>query len=204
MKPGKQCTKAAKVANFTLGQIQRAFHFRTKKTLVPLYKAFVRPKLEFAIQAWSPWQEGDKKVLEKVQERMIRLLSDAKGGSYEEKLESVNLTTLTERRKRGDVIEAFKTLNGINKVDKNKWFQIEQDDARATRRNTEVTEEGEKRRTNVLKEEAARLEVRRNFYTVRTAKSWNKIPDAVRNQKSTNAFKNAYDRWISTEKKQSN
>ena len=55
------------------------------------------------------------------------------------------------------------------------------------------------RRMNVLKEEAAR-----NFYTVRTAKSWNKIPDAVRNQKSTNAFKNAYDRWISTEKKQSN
>ena len=89
-------------------------------------------------------------------------------------------------------------------MDKNKWFLIEQDDARATRRNTEVTEEGEKRRTNVLKEEAARLEVRRNFYTVRTAKSWNKIPDAVRNQKSTNAFKNAYDRWISTEKKQSN
>ena len=180
-----------------VGQIQRAFHYRTKKTLVPLYKSFVRPKLEFAVQAWSPWQEGDKKVLEKVQERMIRMLSDAKGATYEDKLKSVNLTSLTERRERGDAIEAFKTLNGINKVDKNKWFQIEGDDTRATRRNTQVTEEGEKRRTNVLKEEAARLEVRR----VRAAKTWNKIPDKVREQKSTNAFKNAFDNWARMGKK---
>ena len=131
------------------------------------------------------------------------MLSDVKGETYEEKLRSVNLTTLTERRERGDVIEAFKTLNGINKVDKNKWFMIEQDDTRATRRNTEVTEEGERRRVNVLKEEAARLEIRRNFYNIRAAKAWNKIPETVRNQKSTNAFKNAYDKWIRTGKKQS-
>ena len=201
MKPGKQCAKAAKAANFTLGQIQRAFHYRTKKTLVPLYKSFVRPKLEFAIQAWSPWQEGDKKALEKIQERMIRMLSDAQGETYEDKLKNVNLTTLTERRERGDAIEAFKTLNGINKVDRNKWFNIEQDDARATRRNTEITEEGERRRDNVLKEEAARLEVRRNFYTVRAAKIWNGIPEKVRVQKSTNAFKNAYDSWARNGKK---
>ena len=196
MKPGKQCAIAAKMANFTLGQIQRAFHFRNQKTLVPLYKAFVRPKLEFAVQAWSPWQEGDRRTLEKVQERMIRMVSDARGNTYEEKLKSVGLTTLTERRERGDVIEAFKTLNGINKVDKNKWFVIESDDTRATRRNTEITEAGEVRRANVLKEEAARLEVRRHCYNLRAAKAWNQIPDKVRTQKSTNAFKTAYDRWI--------
>ena len=168
-KPGKQCATAAKSANFTLGQIQRAFHYRTKKTLVPVYKSFVRPKLEFAVQSWSPWQEGDR-VLEKVQERMIRMLSDAQGATYEEKLRSMNLTTLAERRERGDAIEALKTLNGINKVDKNKWFDFKQEGTRATRRNTEVTEEGEKRRENMLKEEAARLEVRRNSYTIRVAK----------------------------------
>ena len=161
----------------------------------------VRPKLEFAVQAWSPWQEGDKNVLEKVQQRMIRMLCDAQGATYEEKLRSVNLTTLTERRERGDAIEAFKTLNGINKVDKDRWFDIEEEDTRATRRNTEVTEEGERRRVNVLKEEAARLEVRRNCYVVRAAKTWNKIPEKVREQKSSNAFKNAFDNWTQTRKK---
>ena len=110
MKPGKQCATAAKAANFTLGQIQRAFHYRTKKTLVPLYKSFVRPKIEFAVQAWSPWQEGDKKALKKLQERMIRLLSDAQGESHEEKLRSVNLTTLKERRKRGGLDRSVQNL----------------------------------------------------------------------------------------------
>ena len=129
------------------------------------------------------------------------MLSGTRGTTYEEKLKSVNLTTLTERRERGDAIEAFKTLKGINKVDKNKWFDIEEDSARATRRNTEVTEDGERRRVNVLKEEAARLEVRRNFYTVRAAKTWNKIPEKVREQKSTNAFKNAFDNWTRMGKK---
>ena len=132
---------------------------------------------------------------------MVRLLSDARGATYEEKLKSVNLTTLTERRERGDAIEVFKTLNGINKVDKDRWFDIEEEDTRATRRNTEVTEEGERRRVNVLKEEAARLEVRRNCYVVRAAKTWNKIPEKVREQKSTNAFKNAFDNWMRMGKK---
>ena len=31
-------------------------------------------------------------------------------------------------------------LKGFNRVDKNEWFQIEQDESRPTRRNTEITE----------------------------------------------------------------
>ena len=195
MKPTKQCAKAAKSANFALGQMQRAFHYRTKKNLVPIYKTFIRPKLEFSVAAWSPWMEMDKNVLEKVQERMIRLLSDAKGKSYEEKLRDVGLTTLTQRRERGDAIEAFKTLNGFNHVDKHQWFEIEDEEQRPTRRNTVIDADGEKRRKNVLRVEAARLEIRKNFYNVRAAKTWNQIPDEVREKKTVNGFKNAYDKW---------
>ena len=35
---------------------------------------------------------------------------DKKGGTYEERLESIGLTTLVERRERGDAIETFKTM----------------------------------------------------------------------------------------------
>ena len=94
LKPGKQCTSAARSANFALGQIQRAFHFRKKDYLVPLYKTFVRPKLEYASSAWSPWLEKDKKQLEKVQERLIRMLSDVKGNTYEDKLKDEKEETL--------------------------------------------------------------------------------------------------------------
>ena len=61
LRPSKQCQVADKSANWALGQL-RAFHFRKASCLVPLYKTFVRPKLEHAVTAWSPWMEGDKEV----------------------------------------------------------------------------------------------------------------------------------------------
>ena len=195
MKPGKQCSVAAKNANFALGQMLRAFHYRKKAYVIPLYKCFIRPKLEFAVAAWSPWTENDRKTLEKVQERMIRQLCDVRGNTYEEKLKDVGLTTLTERRERGDAIETFKTIKGFNRVIKESWFEFEAEDQRPTRRNTEITEEGERRRSNVLREERAKLEVRKNFFNSRAARMWNQIPEAVREKTSVNAFKNAYDKW---------
>ena len=39
--------------------------------------------------------------MEKVQRRMVKLISDKKGDSYEERLESLGLTSLEERRERG-------------------------------------------------------------------------------------------------------
>ena len=67
MKPAAQCEYAAKKGFAALGMISRAFHYRSKSTLLPLYKTFVRPKLEYAVAAWAPWTEKDKGVLEAVQ-----------------------------------------------------------------------------------------------------------------------------------------
>ena len=196
LKPTKQCAAAARSANFALGQIKRAFHFRNKRDMVPLWKTFVRPKLEFGVAAWCPWQEGDMKIMEKIQERFVKMLSDVRGETYEDRLSNAGLTTLKERRARGDLIEAFKTLKGLNNVDKQKWFEIKGEAAKSTRATTIVTETGESRRENALGVEGARTEVRKNSYTVRTAKAWNKLPDELRNQKTVNGFKNAYDAWI--------
>ena len=76
LKPSMQCETAAKMVNFTLGQIHRTFHYRKKLHLVPLFKIFVRPKLEFSIGAWSPWSESDMATLEEVQKRAVRLIKE--------------------------------------------------------------------------------------------------------------------------------
>ena len=86
--------------------------------------------------------EGDIKTLEKVQERLVKLLSDVRGRTYEEKLRDAGLTTLAERRTRGDAIETFKTLKGFNRVIQGDWFSIVGAEARATRSTTSVSEEG--------------------------------------------------------------
>ena len=102
---------------------------------------------------------------------MLRQLCDVKGNTYEERLKDVGLTTLTERRERGDAIETFKTIKGFNRVIKENWFEFEAEDQRPTRRNTEITKEGERRRGNVLREERARLDVRKNSFNVRAART---------------------------------
>ena len=58
-----------------------------------------------------------------------------------------------------------------------------------------MTEEGERRRSDILVVETARLEVRKNYFNIRAAKAWNDIPEEIQNQRSVNAFKNAYDAW---------
>ena len=106
-KPSLQCAQAAKKANQVLGQIMRSFKCRDKETVIKLYKSFVCPHLEYAIPAWCPYTAGDINVLEKVQRRALRQISNLPG-TYEQKLDKLGLTTLQERRIRGDAIETFK------------------------------------------------------------------------------------------------
>ena len=68
-------------------------------------------------------------------------------------------------------------MNGFNQVDKKQWFEIESEEQRPTRQNTVINKEGERRKNNVLKVEKARLEVRKNYFNIRAANVWNKIPD---------------------------
>ena len=118
MKPSKHCESITKKANATLGMITKAFHYRPRHTLIPLYKTFVRPRLEYASSAWSPWLEKDKVALERVQKRAMRMVTDLGPGTYNEKLKQAGLTSLKERRRRRDLIETYKTMKGLNRVDK--------------------------------------------------------------------------------------
>ena len=123
------------------------------------------------------------------------MVSDARGVTYEEKLKEVELTTLEEGRKRGDAIETFKTLKGLNGIDKVKWYEIESESSRATRRNTEIMDVGKRRKSELLIIDTARLEIRKNFFSIRAAQTWNDILEEVKEQKTVNAFKNAYNSW---------
>ena len=172
----KQCTMAAKSANWALGQLNRSFHYRKADCLVPLYITFIRPKLEHAVAAWSPWTAGEKEVIENVQKRMVRMISNKRGATYEERLKNIGLTALTERRARGDMIEVFRTMKGFNNVDKNEWFNLRDPaTSRATRSRVSISEEGPERRSDVIFKGCVRLDVRKHFFTERVALEWNLI-----------------------------
>ena len=112
----EQCNAAVKNANTTLGMIRRSITCKSKDIIVRLYKALVRPKLEYCVQVWRPYLRRDIDNLEKVQHRATKMITECRGLNYERRLSMTGLTTLEDRRIRGDMIETFKILNGIDKV----------------------------------------------------------------------------------------
>ena len=45
-----------------------------------------------------------------------------KGKTYQDKLKEVGLTTLEERRDRGDMIQTFRIIQGLDNVEVGTWF----------------------------------------------------------------------------------
>ena len=101
-------------ANRMLGLIKHTFSFLDKDSLLLLYKTYVRPHLEYCVQAWSPYLEKDKVLLEKVQRRATKLVPELKQLSYEDRLKGLGgLTTLETRRERADMIEMFEVCTRL-------------------------------------------------------------------------------------------
>ena len=188
LKPSAQCAKAVKKANSVLGQISRAFHYRNKETWIPLYKTFVRCHLEYCVQAWCPWTVADVSLMESVQMRAVRMVSGLVSTNYEERLRELDILLLRDRRERGDMIEVWKILHGVEGIKRERIFSLASENSdRNTRQSTDPL--------HILKP-AARLEVRKNFFSVRVCDKWNNPPLQIRLSVTQNSFKNNYDAWL--------
>ena len=94
-----------------------SINYIDKDGFAVLYRAYIRPHLEYCVQAWCPYLQKDIKSLEKVQRRATKLVPSLRERSYEERLKELNLYPLEVRRARGDVIKTFKILNGFEDID---------------------------------------------------------------------------------------
>ena len=186
LKPSAQCAKAASKAKQVLGQMARSITLRDKVTWPKLYRTYVRPHLEYGVQAWNPWTQADITVLEKVQEQAMRYVSGANSSVYEERLCELGLLSLKERRHRGDMIQVWKYLHHKQDVDPAALFNLRNSNVtRPTRLST---------RTYALNERESRGEQRRHFFTVRVVKPWNNLPDSLHHATDVDAFKIEFDR----------
>ena len=84
----------------------------------------MRPHVEFAVPAWSPWTVADKEVLEKVKEKAIKMILGLTGRTYEERLEELGMPSLELRRVHYDLVQVYKIIRGKDNVDPSTWFQL--------------------------------------------------------------------------------
>ena len=94
MKVPEQCRIAASKGNQVLGMIRRNITYKEKSLIVPLYKAIVRPHLEYCIQAWRSCLRKDIDMLQNIQRRAPKLIPGLRDLKYEERLKKCGLTTL--------------------------------------------------------------------------------------------------------------
>lgn len=181
-KVAKQVERACCNANRTLGSIRRSFVSRDKDVILPLYKALVRPQLEYCVQAWRPYYQKDIDKLEAVQRRATKLIDGMKGLEYNERLKILKLPSLEQRRARGDLIEVFKIYKG--------WTNLKFDEFFCTADNN--------LRGHKLKLYKTRFnsDIGKNKFGNRVIDSWNKLPEDLLECSTLNAFKNGIDKWI--------
>ena len=182
LKWAKQCARVVGSANKVLGMIKRTFHNFSKDIIVKLYKSLIRPRLEYAVQAWRPHLQKDINLIEGVQRRVTNMVSDVRGKSYEDRLKQLHLTSLETRRIRGDLIEVFRILKGFEDVDASKCF---------------VKAEGCTRGHDLkLIKPRCRLDCRRFSFSHRIVNLWNKLPKGIVDCNTVNGFKNKVDSFL--------
>ena len=183
LKFSEQCNAAIKNANSTLGLIRRTIKCKSQNIITKLYKALVRPKLEYCVQAWRPYLKTNIENMEKVQHRATKMIEECKTFKYEDRLVQTGLTTLEERRTRGDLIEVFKMIKGLNKADYRRFFTI-------------VHHSRTRGHRFKIVKNRSRLNIRKNFFSQRVVNEWNALPEIVVESQSVNSFKNSYDKYV--------
>jgi len=101
--------------------------------LCPSAQLFVRPHLQYCVQAWGPQYRKDVELLERVQRRATKMIRGLEHLSYEERVRKLGLFSLEKRRFWGDLIVAFQYLKGVYKQE-GEWL-FEREDSDRTRGN---------------------------------------------------------------------
>ena len=175
-----QVIEARKKALRMLGPINRNVSYKSAEIITKLYVAYVRPHLEYCVQAWSPTYEKDCWLLERVQKRATKMINRLNNLQYEDRLKTLNMFSLKYRRLRGDLIEVLKFANGAQMGYLSGMFEFNM-------------ENRGRRHQHKLIVKQSRTRLRQSFFNRRVVNHWNSLPGDVTDAINLSSFKNRLD-----------
>lgn len=150
-----------------------------------LFKSLVWSILDYGSPVWNPSAKKNRQLLENVQRRGTRLVPELRGLSYKQRLEKLNLPSLFYRRRRYDLIQIYKMINGFEIIDTDKFFSF----------NDNIT------RGHIFKLSKSRCNksMRLNSFPHRCIDDWNSLPEEIVCSETVNGFKTKLDKlWKPT------
>ena len=155
---------------------KKTFSCLDEDTLPRLYKALVRPHLEYGNIVWHPHYQMDKLAEEKVQRQATKLVPYLKHLPYEQQLVALRFLLLLFRR-------GHDTDVPYHEWDRHIWPKS------ILQQSTQWTNYAEVIYSQRLFVGRCRLEIRKNSFSQRVVQDWNSLLDHIVTTTTPNSFK---------------
>ena len=177
--------KCSSKANQRIGLIRRNFKYMDEKLFIVLYKALVRPLLEYGNVVWKPYFKKDSELLERVQRRATKIVKSVRNESYPVRLKRLNLPSLVYRIKRADMIQLYRIMTGIDNLQSSKFIRMEKGITRG----------------HIFKafKPRASSRIKRNTLGYRAINEWNTLSNSLVSSENINQFKTRLESFWETQ-----
>ena len=172
-------------ANSIMGLIRRSFTFLDQTIFTRLFKALVRPHIEYANTVWYPFTIKDKNLIENVQRRATKFLPCCANLEYDERLKKLDLPCLAYRKLRGDLIEVYKMLNG----------HYDEEVTPPLTKLRDVHDRQTRGGKHNLQKSKAKSNLRALSFRNRVVPFWNELSEKVKEAPSVKSFESRLDRF---------
>ena len=184
-------------ANKVLGCLKHTFKFLNKEVFTLLYKALVRPHLEYASCVWSPLLKRDQDAIERIQRRATKLVPELRDLPYNTRLQQLELPTLKYRRRRADLIETYRLMTNQHSISGHCHCSL-CPHKQLLQLSTNTHTRGHQLKLVTQKATG----VRRQFFSTRATADWNSLTTDAVTAENVSSFKSRIEKeWASNELK---